>query len=147
MAKSIKLAREKDIEKMCIEILRIKGAWCQKIHSGEMYVAAGPARYRVKLADQGTPDIIACVDGRMIGVEVKDSPEECDRWWRVIDAYLATGDSERTRTMKKSWEREVLQYLQHELIRKAGGEVSICSSPEELLADIEQLRAKWGAAV
>lgn len=145
MPKSTKLTNEKAIEKQCIELLRIRGIWCQKVHSGALMVAAGPARYRVNLADQGTPDIIACVKGRMLGIEVKDSPEECARWRRVIQSYLATGDDDHTRTIKPSWEREVCQYLQHELIRKAGGEVILCCSVDELIQDMNMLLSEYEA--
>ena len=131
--------REKALETDLIQLLRIRGVWCQKVHSGAVFVKAGPLTYKMKLADQGTPDIIACIRGRFVGIEVKASPEEAARWQRVVDSYLATGTTEKNRTIKKSWEREVLQYLQHDLIRKAGGEIMVVGSVEELNADLDVL--------
>lgn len=145
MSPSPKLAREKVIESHCMEVARIHGIYLQKIHSGAVFVKAGPATYKMKLADQGTPDLMCCVRGRFVGVEVKDSPETVAEWERCWDKYLASGNDDDGRTLKKSWERSVFQHMQHDLIRKAGGEIIVCSSAEEFLEDIKTLLNQYDA--
>jgi len=126
-----------------IEYLRIRGIYCQKVHSGAIFVKRGPHTYKVKLADQGTPDLECCVRGHYLAIEVKVSPEEHEEWERQWEAYLATGTNERNRTMKTSWERSVLQQMEHDKIRAAGGEVIVCSSVNELEQDIDTLIAEY----
>ena len=136
-------ATEKDLESSIIEYLRARGFYCQKVHSGAMFVKKGPLTYKVKLADQGTPDILACIHGRFVGIEVKVSKEEQEEWERQWDKYLATNQ------FKVSWERSIYQHQQHNAIRdgNAKWEVIVCSSVEELHQDIEQLLREYGLAV
>jgi len=73
-------ATEKEIELSCLNYLRLIGAWAQKINSGKMLKSypnkkTGHAKmYSVKLADAGTPDILACIKGKFVGIEVKKKP-------------------------------------------------------------------------
>lgn len=124
---------EKAIEKNCIEYLRMRGFYCQKIHSGALMVAAGPARYRVNLADRGTPDIFACVRGRLVCIEVKESPEEAAEWERQWQKHV------ETKQLKKSWERSIYQHVEQDKWRGAGAEIIVVSSVEELDRDINIL--------
>lgn len=113
--------REKDIESACIEWLRWHRHWCQKVHSGSLLVTRKDRTYRVKLADEGTPDIVACVHGRFVGIEVK-----------------------RDEKARRAWERQdEAQHLQHEGIAKAGGEVIVCCSVEEMEADMGKMIENW----
>lgn len=54
-----KKQEETKLQKSIQEYLKSLGAYCFKVH-GNIYMRAG------------IPDIIACLDGRFIGIEVKD---------------------------------------------------------------------------
>lgn len=131
---------EKGVENTLIEYLRIRGIYCQKQHSGSVFVKKGPMTYRMKLCDQGTPDISFGfqVNGIKIwgGIEVKKDQEEIDEWERQWQKHL------ETKEMKTSWERSIFQHMEHEKIRSAGGEVIVCCSMEELDRDINTLIAE-----
>lgn len=137
---------EKEIENGILEYLRIMGHYCQKTHSGSLFVKKGPMTYRVKLCDEGTPDILAIIKtssgkGIPVGIEVKKDQAEIDEWHRHWEQHLAT------KTMKKSWERSIMQNRQHDLIRAAGGEVIVCCSVDEVAADIKTLLDEAGGSL
>jgi len=133
-------ATEKNLETTIIEYLRARGFYCQKIQSGAMFVKRGPHTYKVKLADEGTPDIMASIHGRFVGIEVKVSPEEQAEWDRQWEKHL------ETKQFKPSWQRSIMQHTEHNKIRdgNAAGEVIVCSSVDELHKDIEFLLNEWG---
>lgn len=137
------LADEKDIQKQCEELIRVRGGYCLKIHSGNVVVMKGPARCRMMLAPRGTPDIFACYQGRFLAIEMKKSPEEVAEWERHWQAYLASGTDKKGRVIKPAWERSVYQHMEQELMAKSGVEVLICSSVEELDADLNTLAEQY----
>lgn len=127
--------KEKEIEKVIIQGIRWHGVYCQKVHSGSILKTSKDKfgrefMYRIKLADEGTPDILGCVPvkitqamvGKVIGafvaIEVKRSQKEIDQWHK-----------------QKDW-RSQNQYAQHQTIRKAGGVVLLASSLNEVVDDI-----------
>lgn len=122
---------EKEIESACMSYLRYRGFYCQKVHSGAMMKAGKDgAMYRINLADKGTPDIFACIMGRMICIEVKESPEEVAEWKRQWEKHLETQE------MKDSWERSIYQHVEQAKWRNCGAEIIIVSSVQELESDI-----------
>lgn len=131
---------EKGVENTLLEYLRIRGIYAQKTHSGSIFVKKGPMTYKMKLCDQGTPDIMACLKGRFLGIEVKKDQEEIDEWERQWEQH------QKTKELKTSWERSVFQHMQHDLIRAAGGEVIVCCSMDELDRDINTLLAEWAGS-
>lgn len=131
--------KEKEVEKLIMKGVRFYGGYCQKVHSGKMlksYVPKfGPKRgqkvmYCVKLADEGTPDILSCVPvkitkdmvgktiGAFVAIEVKRSAGEVRSWERSKD------------------ERATNQKIQHRIIRKSSGIVLVAASLNEVLKDI-----------
>ena len=118
---------EKEIENACIDFIRIIGGWVQKVHSGSILKSYkqrnGASKvYRVNLADKGTPDLLCCIKGRFLGIEVKRSPKEVEKWWLGKD------------------ERSQDQLHQRHLIKKAGGIHIIVSSINELKQDLKTLK-------
>jgi hypothetical protein len=133
-------ATEKSLEVTIIAYLRARGFWCQKVPSGAMFTKRGPKTYKVKLADEGTPDILACIHTKFVGIEVKKNPEEYAEWVRQWEKHL------ETKQEKESWKRSLAQHREHNKIRagNAAGVVIVCSSVDELHADIEELLQEWG---
>lgn len=127
---TLPMSREKTLESAIMLALRNRGFWCQKIHSGAVFVKAGKMGYKLKLADEGTPDIISVFRGLFIAIEVKKDADEQRRWEAQWQKHLETGE------YKESWHRSIVQHQQHEAIMKAGGVVIVCSSIDELLSDI-----------
>lgn len=86
---------ETKITNAIIRELRQRGAWCTKIH-GSVFQA------------RGTEDIIACVAGRFVAIEVK----------------TPTGKESPTQV-----------YTRGQII-KAGGEAVVCTSVQDMLSSI-----------
>lgn len=55
--------RESKLSRKIMDALRLKGVFCFKVHGSEYMMA-------------GLPDIIACVEGKFYGIEVKVPGEE-----------------------------------------------------------------------
>ena len=85
--------RESKLSRKIMKELTLRGVFCFKIHGGPTMMA-------------GLPDIIACVDGRFIGLETKNP-----------DGGNAS----------------VIQLFIHQKIRDAGGEAYVVRSVEEAL--------------
>lgn len=137
--------REKVLEKNMMEYLRIRGFYCQKVHSGEVYVKKGPLTYKLKLADRGTPDLFVCIRGRLVCIEVKASPEEHAEWERQWQAHLNSADENGRKQIKISWERSIYQHTEHQKWRDCGAEILVCSSIDELQRDIDFLLSEYDA--
>lgn len=58
---------EKLIEHQIEQYLRMKGFYVQKMQAGSMFVEGR----RIKMAEAGTPDILAVKDGKVTFIEVK----------------------------------------------------------------------------
>lgn len=59
---------EADIQRACLEVLRLRGVWAWRTNSGAVKVG----KRLIRLAPPGTPDILALLPGgRLLGVEVK----------------------------------------------------------------------------
>lgn len=65
---AIRLPREADVQRACLELLAVRGVWAWRTNAGAVKVG----RRLVQLAPPGTPDILAVLPGgRLLGVEVK----------------------------------------------------------------------------
>lgn len=116
--------KESEIQKAIINYLRSEGVYCQRINSGSILQKKGSKTYRIKLADKGTPDIIACIKGKFVGFEVKAGEEEVEEWNRRVNIL-----SERN---VKSYHRELDQYMNHMSIVEAGGSVQVVGSVKDV---------------
>lgn len=124
--------REKVIETHCIAWLRTAGFYVQKVHSGAMTkaytrktgVGRGSSKmYKVKMADEGTPDLLACIKGKFVAIEVKATEAEIAKW----------------RRQKETNRRSFNQHYQQELIQDAGGITLIVCNVEQLIQDLKEL--------
>lgn len=63
---------ETDLVRSILRALELRGVWAWRMNSGTLpAVGKRGVEYRVRLAPAGTPDILAVVGGRLIGLEVK----------------------------------------------------------------------------
>lgn len=130
------MGREKEIEKTIIQFIRLNGWWCQKVHSGVITQAhklrTGQVKvYKVKLADAGTPDVLACIKGQFVGIEVKKDDEAVQHW-------LRHPKGKNGKPIKPD-ERIMAQKHQKGLIKRAGGYHIVCASINELRDDLKTL--------
>lgn len=92
----------------------IKILWwrAQRINSWQVTVPGrGGKFYKVKLCDEGTPDIIACINGRFIGIEVKRDEVEKAKWLK---------ENQKRYQWEKVNRREAMQQFMGDEIQKAG---------------------------
>lgn len=94
--------RESRISGKIMDALRAEGVFCFKIHGGPTMMA-------------GLPDIIACVDGRLLGLETK-VPE------------------------KRSNVSPIQRHV-HELMRGAGARVEVVCGVQEALGIVDDMRS------
>lgn len=125
--------KEKPIETAIMQFIRYSGGWCQKVQSGAMLAGytrkgrgatpAGFRQYKVKLADEGTPDILACIGGRFVAIEVKKDAKEIEKWQRD----------------RETDQRSIVQHAQQDRIRQAGGITIVACSVDEVQRDFAEL--------
>lgn len=124
--------KEKSVETQIIMFLRYQGFWVQKVHSGMMKKSYAYRRgerrgaersHWIHLADQGTPDLLACIHGKFVAIEVKKDAKEIAKWERTAETD----------------QRSAAQHAQQENIRQAGGITLVCCSVEEVEADLREL--------
>lgn len=65
--KNLTAIREKDVLAACLNLLRIRGVFHLRNNTGATKIGG---RY-IRFGSPGSPDIIACVKGRFVGIEVK----------------------------------------------------------------------------
>lgn len=94
--------RESNISSDIMEALRKVGVFCFKIHGGPTMMA-------------GLPDIIACVDGKFVGLE--------------------------TKVPEKRKNTTPIQRHVHSLINGAGGIAVVVCGPQEALRIVADIRA------
>ena len=116
---------EKEIELSIIGYIRAKGWWCQKLQSGAVFSSytnrdGESKQHQITLADEGSPDIVACIEGRFFGIEVKKSKNEMDLWFQQKD------------------QRSQSQKLHLEKIDECGGVAIITYSLDDFILLMEQ---------
>lgn len=130
---------EQELLKACIELLRARGCYCQRINSGKIIADYGGKKRMIHLADKGTPDIFACVpdrngQGYFLAIELKKDAAEIKGWSRQWDNFC------KERKITASNERSVRQHEEQQKITDAGGEVLVCSSLDDLNDFITELQ-------
>lgn len=112
---SERMIKEKDVLKGCIDYLRLRGFYCQRINTGKIFIDNAFGKRVVNLADEGTPDILACISGKFVGIEIKKDEKEFAKWENQYQKYLQTG------VMTKASRKSVVQHEQQNLINNTGG--------------------------
>ena len=118
--------KEQEVLKACLEYIRWKGYYCQRVHSGLVKVQMGKSERWMHLADKGTPDILACIAGKFVGIEVKAGKEAKRRWHASV---------KKAHDMKALTSPDLTCVAQHEqmqVIEKAGGCTALVSSLKEM---------------
>lgn len=120
--------KEKAVETQIKSYIRMLGGYVVKVQSGALMKSykrkSGLSQaYRIQLADEGTPDLLACIHGKFIAIEVKKDEKEIEKWER-------TKDTDR---------RSAAQHNQQEAIRYSGGVTLVVCSVEQLEADLREL--------
>lgn len=109
--------KEADVQKAIIDFIRYKGGWVVKVPAGAAMRFRGDQKYFVRLAEAGTPDLVACYKGQFIAIEVKRDTTAVGAWHRGVD------------------ERSICQHIQKGLIEDTGGKFVIACCIE----DVEEL--------
>ena len=121
--------KEKQIEKQIIDYIFAMGFWVTKVQAGSLVKSykdrkTGITRFhKIQLAVMGVPDLIACIHGKFIAIEVKKDQKEIEKWKR-------TKDTDR---------RSAAQHNQQEAIRYSGGVTLVVCSVEDLEKDLREL--------
>lgn len=124
--------KEKSIETQIKNSLRAAGFWVTKVQSGMMKKSYGYRKgirqgatreHWIHLADEGTPDLLACIGGRFVGIEVKKDQKEIEKWKRTVETDR----------------RSASQHRQQQDIRRAGGFTLVVCSVEEVFSDLYEL--------
>lgn len=116
---------ETEIQKNIIGYLRIKGFYAQRINSGMTVLMYKGKKRVIRGADKGTPDILACIYGYFVGIEVKNGIKEVEKFHKKIENCKVKGPL-------KSYRREIDQDYQHSMIRRANGIAWVVGSVVQL---------------
>lgn len=119
--------REKTLESAIIKFLELRGYYALKIHSGAAPTISG--RW-MKLGDEGSPDIVCCIAGLFVAIEVKKDVATLRAWERQWERY------QKNRVVVKSSRRSIAQHLAREKILKAGGIHMACADFETFQRDV-----------
>lgn len=105
------------------------GCWVTKIQAGGLAKAytnrkTGAVKvHRIHLAQRGVPDLLACIAGKFVAIEVKKDAKEIAKWERTA----------------KTDPRSIAQHEQQEAILKTGGVVLVVASVEDVEKDLHEL--------
>ena len=109
---------EKSTEKTIVNRIESKGIWIQKIHSWKIIIAPPKQKRRkMDLADKWTPDILCCIDGRFVSIEVKKDEEKCQDRMKLYHRYIAKTGWEivvHEQVLPKSYDRQEAQ-IEHKI--------------------------------
>ena len=117
--------KESDIQKNIISYLRLKGFYAQRINCGMTTLMYKGVKRVIRGADKGTPDVLACIYGKFIGIEIKNGIKEVEKFHKKIENCKIKGPL-------KSYKREIDQDYQHSKIRKADGIAWVVGSVAQL---------------
>jgi hypothetical protein len=124
---------EKQLQNAIITWLECQGAYVVSVKSGKLMAMYGGKVRMIHLAPAGTPDVHVCWNGRPLYIELKKDEATAESWHRVVDRFIETG------VCAKSNLPIITQHQCHKRIIRAGGEVIVCGSLEELQHDVQTL--------
>jgi len=129
---------ESDVQKAILDYLQYSGHYAQRINSGAAfgtYKNKGGAEkvWKIKGADAGTPDILACINGKFVGLEVKADEKVKKAWQKKVELF------QKTSFPSDYHRREINQYKAIERIKKAGGEAYVVCSLDEVIQIVKNL--------
>jgi len=127
---------ESGIEKSIKQFIKLKGGWITRIQSGAVkkeYTTVGGMNktHFLRLAEAGTPDMIGCLNGTFLGVEVKKDKKEVLKW-------MAYPNGLKGKPIKFNSRNDAQKNASRE-IRKAGGFFAVVCSVDELEKDLKAI--------
>ncbi len=124
---------EKQIEKSIIQYLKLKGFWVEKMQSGHVFVdgskSGGKSRMINLGGSPGAPDILACINGRFVAIEVKKDEKTTKKWLRY--------DLSKSQYIKGYDKRLEAQRRHRDQVLSNGGIHIITFSIEDLEGDLK----------
>ncbi len=96
---------EQELLNACKDYIRWKGYYCQRVPSGLIKQTIDGEERWIHLADKGTPDILACIAGKFVGIEVKANEAAKKRW------HASVKKSKELKPLKKCDETAVALYF------------------------------------
>lgn len=109
---------EKDIQKSIVDYIHTIGGWAERVQAGAIPTPTGGF---IRMARRGTPDILACISGKFIAIEVKINQKVIRHWEKNVDPTAQA------------------QHHEQELIRRAGGITIVTASIDDLAVDLLEL--------
>lgn len=126
--------KETDLQKVIIQYLKLHKIYHLRLNSGKILASYKDKKRMINLCPEGTPDIMLIKDGKTIFLELKSSPLIQKAWVKKIEAW------KRTAYLSDYNRREVMQYKAMQEIIKAGAEVHLVASLDEVIQIIESMK-------
>ena len=116
---------ETQVSKQIQEYLTLNGWYVLRIQSGSVLVKKGNYCNMMKLAEKGSPDIMALKEGKCCFFEVKKDEKEKKAWIRKIENF------KKTARLYPSYHKEIAQFKALERIKQAGGYTFLACSVKD----------------
>jgi hypothetical protein len=123
------MGRERAIETAIKNFIFLHGGYITKCQSGVIPREYKGRTHMIHMGERGTPDMIGCLNGRFLGVEVKRDEKEVQKW-------LAYPLGLRGKPIERNLRNEA-QKETSKRIREAGGVFAVVCSVEELEQDLK----------
>lgn len=118
--------KEQDVTKAIVDYINSKGFYALRLNSGKIMQTYGDKTRLIHLCPQGTPDVMAIVNGKPYFFEVKKDEKIRNQWLKKIQKYRETSYA------AISAQKEVMQYKTMKLIEKNGGDCYLVCSLDEV---------------
>lgn len=128
------MTKESEVQSAILEWLAYKGFYAVRVNSGKMLATYKGKQRMIHMAPKGTPDILCCIGGHFVGIEVKKDEKGVKAWGKVADKVR------RGEPIAESRHRELAQVEQQMAIMEAGGHCMVCASVDDLEHDFKLLK-------
>lgn len=71
---------EKNRETAIKHYIACAGGWVTKVQAGKIQQTYNNKKRWIHLAEAGTPDLLACIGGRFVAIEVKSDRKGMEKW-------------------------------------------------------------------
>ena len=121
------MSNEKQIEKSIVSYLRNLWAVVETQNGWSIMIKKWQYNHRMTLQTKGCPDILVFYKNNFIGIEVKKSEQEVNKWLKLKLRY------QEGETLPRSYERELKQIEYRQKILDNGGTFIITYELEEIV--------------
>lgn len=126
--------KESPLQSAIIKYLDLRGHYPKRLQSGALpkivRTKYGWKKYFIKLGDPGTPDILCCVGGLFVAIEVKRDEKELKHWHGQWERF------QKSRILVKSAARCIAQHGDMARVLQANGIHIACADLETLQREI-----------